>query len=78
MRGLTEQEFLKVGSRTLSENEYSEYLELSKEVESVDAFQWNGELFFGDFSTIYRLYKIENPSKKFRIWLIDKGFQINQ
>lgn len=50
----------------------------SKPVVTQDSisFSWEGELFMGDFESLWKTYKNRRPAKKFRIWLIDLGYKI--
>ncbi len=41
-----------------------------------DFFWYEQELFKGDFHEVLARYKRLNPSKKWRIWLIDNGYRV--
>ncbi len=41
-----------------------------------DFFWYEQELFKGDFHEVLSIYKRLNPSKKWRIWLIDNGYRV--
>ena len=39
-------------------------------------FEIDGERFYGNFEQLQNLYNQLNPSKKFRIWLIDCNHKV--
>lgn len=42
----------------------------------VETFLFEGELYRGDGHLLLDQYRLDNPSKKFRIWLIDKDLRL--
>ena len=41
----------------------------------IETFTFNGEMYYGDARRLIDQYAITKPSKKFRIWLIDRGLR---
>lgn len=60
------------------EKYYKELLELVRLCEDVYTFRFDGLLILGYKVDIVKEYLELNPSKKFRTWLIDRGFVINE
>lgn len=60
-----------------SESEYEEIRNLLRICEPEDFFSIEGEIFKGERVDLIKKYVKENPSKAFRIWLIDQGLRIN-
>ena len=58
-------------------SEYLKIAQLTMACEKVGCFSLDGSIFIGNMVDLVKKYVIENPSKKFRIWLIDLGLEIN-
>ena len=63
--------------KELNESQLERVLELLESCNNYHAFIFEGSVIKGDRATVVKRYVLENSSKKFRIWLIDKGYVIN-
>lgn len=57
--------------------QYTKIRELSKLCKDYPSFVFENEVFKGLHVYVIKDYIKENPSKKFRIWMIDKGYRLN-
>lgn len=65
------------GLPCLSEEETKKFIEIYNRHSDSDTFTLDGEVFAGIITSLYRRYCLEKSSKKFRIWMIDKGLRIS-
>lgn len=61
----------------IKEEDLGKVMELIQSTQKVFVFILDGSLFKGHAVSLSKEYVNENPSKKFRIWLIDKGLLID-
>lgn len=59
-----------------TDEQYNQLTQLISLCTDADIFVYDGMLVRGNKVTVTKEYVKLNPSKKFRIWLIDKGYVI--